>query len=540
MLHHRMRAVFPPLILALSLASLPLAADDDHHHFDPNEKLGTVSFPVSCSASVQKPFERGVALLHSFAYDEARQQFQEIATTDSHCSMAYWGQAMSLYHQLWSRPAEADMKQGWQLIQQAQTVKAKTQREQDYIAALAAFYQPDKLEYEQRTGAYAAAMKHVYESYPKDHEAAIFYALSLLGSGSDETEIENAKQAISILNQLFTQYPDHPGVAHYLIHACDNPNFAQQGLAAARTYASIAPSSPHALHMPSHIFTRLGLWDDDIRSNLAAIAAVQKQSSKLHPMMHHRLHSMDFLEYAYLQIGDDAKAKALIEEVAGIRREDVEPEYVDYLDAMVADFPARYALERRQWKDAMALQAPSNIEPYNQANTYWAQAIAAGHLHDASAAHKAADQFDAMLEATRKSKKPYYADGMKTDSDEVHAWLDYAEGKNEEALKLLRAVADKQDTLGKAEVALPAREMVADMLLDSGHALEALAEYEKGLHSDPNRFNGLYGAAQAAAMTHQPGKAAAYYAQLLKNCHNGENSDRPELAKAKELLAVGN
>lgn len=539
MSNHRFRALAAPLAFAL-LASLPTVADDEHHHFDPSEKLGTISFPVSCSASVQKPFERGVALLHSFAYDEARQQFQEVAATDSHCAMAYWGQAMSLYHQLWSRPTEADMTQGWKLIEQARTTKAKTQRERDYISALAAFYQPDKSEFEQRADAYAAAMKRVYESYPKDREAAIFYALSLLGSGSDETEIENAKQAISILSQLFTQHPDHPGVAHYLIHACDNPNFAQQGLVAARTYASIAPSSPHALHMPSHIFARLGLWEDDIQSNLAAIVAVQKQSSPLHPMMHHRLHSMDFLEYAYLQIGDDAKAKAIVDEFGTIKRDDVEPEFRDYLYGMQTAGPAHYALERRQWKEALALRSPADIPPYNQATTYWAQAIAAGHLHDAAAARIAADQFDALLEATRKTNKPYYADGMKTDSDEVHAWLDYAEGKNEEALKLLRAVADKQDTLGKAEVALPAREMVADMLMELGKPQEALAEYERGLHSDPNRFNGLYGAAQAAAMAHQPEKAGAYYAQLLKNCHDGVNSDRPELAKAKEQLAAGN
>jgi hypothetical protein len=531
------------LFLALLLLVLPLqlaTADDDHHHFDPTEKLGTVSFPISCAATQQKPFERGVALLHSFAYEEAEQQFQEVAKQDPQCAIAYWGQAMTLYDQLWSRPSAEVVKHGHELMTQAQNIKAKTRRERDYIDALATFYRDsDKLDHTKRADAYSLAMRKVYTNYPKDHEAAAFYALSLLASSSEATAVEHEKQAISILNQLFDEEPDHPGVAHYLIHACDNPQFAQQGLAAARKYAGIAASSPHAVHMPSHIFARLGLWQDDIQSNLAAIEVARKQSPNFHHMMHHRLHSMDFLEYAYLQIGDDAKAKALVDEVATINKADVEPAFLGYLNAMLVDFPARYALERRQWKDALALQPVSDIEPYNRAVTFWAQAIAAGHLRDAAAARKAAEQFDVMLEATKKSDKPYYAEGMKTDQDEVHAWLAYAEGKNEEALKLLRALADKQDTLGKAEVALPAREMLADMLLDSGHAQEALAEYEKDLHADPNRFNGLYGAAQAAQLAHEPEKASAYYSQLLKNCDNGLHSDRPELAQAKEQLTSG-
>lgn len=528
------------LVILLLTSPLAFAVDDDHHHFDPNEKLGTVSFPISCARAEQKPFERGVALLHSFAYEEAGQQFQEIERKDKHCAIAYWGEAMSLYHQLWSRPTEADLKRGRQLLIKAEAIWAKTERERDYIAVLGTFFaDTDPSTHEDRAAAYMYGMMRLSESYPEDQEAAVFYALALLGSGKDQTELENAKKAIAILNKLFAKDPDHPGVAHYLIHACDNPNFAQEGLAAARTYASIAPSSPHALHMPSHIFARLGLWQDDIQSNLAALDSARKQS-EAHHMMHHRIHSMDFLEYAYLQIGDDAKAKALIDEANTIKREDVEPEFRGYLEDMQTDFPARYALERRQWKDALALQPPANIQPYTEAVTYWAQAIAAGHLHDAAAARKAADRYDALLEATKKTDKAYYADGMKTDRDEVHAWLDFAEGKNDEALKLLREVADKQDKLGKAEVALPAREMVADMLSDLGRYQEALVEYEKSLHTDPNRFNGLYGAARAAELTQQPQKAAGYYAQLLKNCDNGLHSDRPELARAKQQVTSGN
>ena len=532
----------PILLIAVALFVSPLlTADDQHHHFDPNEKLGTVSFPTSCAPAVQKPFERGVALLHSFGYEEAGQQFQEIQQRDPQCAIAYWGEAMSLYHQLWSRPTDADLKRGLEMLNKAQSLKAKTQRERDYIAALAVFYRaPAKGDYEQRTVAYATAMKHVYETYPRDMEAAVFYALALLGSGKDETEVENARQAIAILNKLFEKNPDHPGIAHYLIHACDNPNFAQQGLAAARVYASIAPSSAHALHMPSHIFARLGLWQDDIQSNLAAIAAAQKQSPNFHHMMHHRIHSMDFLEYAYLQIGDDAKAKAIIDDLATIKPEDVDQEFRSYFNEMRSLFPGQYALETRQWKDALAFQPPAGIEPYTSADAYWAQAVAAGHLQDAAGARKAVQQFDAMLEATRKSDKPYIAESMDTDRDESHAWLAFAEGKNEEALNLLRSVAQKQDKLGKREVEIPAREMLADMLMELGRPQEALVEYEKSLHTDPNRFNGLYGAARAAELTQQPQKAAAYYAQLLKNCDNGLHSDRPELARAKQLIARGN
>ena len=228
-----MKTLILLVILALFLSPFALAWDDDHHHLDPNEKLGTVSFSVSCAPMLQKPFERGVALLHSFAYEEAGQQFQEVQRQDPQCAIAYWGEAMSLYHQLWSRPTPADLKHGQELLEKAQTIKAKTQRERDYIDALAAFYHDSgTVGHEQRAIAYAAAMKRVYESYPRDEEAAIFYALSLLASGKDESEIANAKQAIAILNRLFDKEPDHPGVAHYLIHACDNPNFADQGLVA--------------------------------------------------------------------------------------------------------------------------------------------------------------------------------------------------------------------------------------------------------------------------------------------------------------------
>lgn len=524
------------LILLLALFAFGAAFADEHHHFDPNEKLGTVSFPTSCIPAVQKPFQRGVVLLHSFAYEEARQQFQEIEQKDPQCAIAYWGEAMSLYHQLWNRPSEADLQQGLELIQKAQTIKARTQRERDYVDALGRFYAP-KGEYKDHSHAYGDAMKRVSEKYASDHEAEVFYALALLSSAGGD-EMENSAKAIGILNKLFGTEPDHPGVAHYLIHACDNPRFAQQGLAAARKYASIAPSSPHAVHMPSHIFARLGLWQDDIDSNAAAIEAARKQASHSDNMMHHRIHSMDFLEYAYLQIGDDAKAKAIVDEAASIKPEDIAPEFRPWLvNSVHLRFPAMYALETRQWKDAFDIRPPADMEPHTKSIAYWAQAVAAGHLREAPAARKAVEQFDAVLEATKKGTKPYIADGMSTNRDEAHAWLAFTEAKYDAALKLLRSVAEKQDAVGKGEVELPAREMLADMLVELGRPEEALVEYEKSLHTDPNRFNGLYGAAHAAELAHQPEKAAGYYAQLLKNCDNGLHSDRPELTRAKTLVA---
>jgi hypothetical protein len=505
----------------------------------PGEKLGNVSFPVSCAAAVQKPFERGVALMHSFEYESAENQFKDVAKQDPGCAMAYWGQALSLYHQLWSRPPKADLKRGSDLLAHAQELKPKTARESEYVSALAAFYRDsDKIDHRDRANAYAAAMEGVYKHNPQDREAAVFYALSLLGSGPEEDlTLANHKKAVAILNQLFAQDPGHPGIAHYIIHACDNPQMADLGLAAARKYASIAPSSPHAVHMPSHIFARLGLWQDDIQSNEAALRAAEKMAGMHLHTMHHKMHSLDFLESAYLQIGNDQKAKAQWDELRTVRKQDVEEEFQDYYDAMLAGFAARYALERRQWQEALALQPIQGARPYVQAITFWAHAVAAGHLRDLAAAQSAVDQFNAMVEATKKSDKAHEAKYMANNQDEAQAWLAFAQGKNDEALRLLRAVAAKQDKVGKGETETPAREMLAEMLLEMNRPQDALVEYEVSLKTDPNRFNGLYGAAQAAEKSQHKKQATGYYAQLIKNCE-GSNSDRVELAKAKTLVAT--
>jgi len=527
------------LLAAACLLASQLAMADEHHPYDPHAKLGKVSFPIpSCAANQQANFERGVALLHSFWYEVAEDQFKQIAAADPHCAMAYWGQAMSLYHQLWNRPSATDVRQGFELAQKATSIGAQTAREREYILAIYDFYAGGpKWDFEKNAGAYSQAMQVVYKNNPHDHEAAVFYALSLLGSEPDnDTSFHNRREAIDILNTVFQQDPDHPGAAHYLIHACDNPQFATQGLPAARVYAKIAPASPHALHMPSHIFARLGLWPEDIQSNLAAIAAVEHNNTGMPMGAEHKVHSMDFLLYAYLQVGDDRKARAIVEELPSIRPEDIDTSVGGYYYKMRAEFPATYAIETRDWKAAEALNPPPGAQPYYQATTYWARAIGAGHLHDEKAAVAAVQQYDALLEATRTSDKPYVAKGMDTDRDEAAAWMYFAQGKNDDAIALLRKVADKQDAIGKGEVELPAREMLADMLLELNRPQEALAEYQRSMKIDPNRFNGLAGAARAAELSHAPQQASRYYAQLLKNC-TGSDFDRPELQRAKSLLA---
>jgi tetratricopeptide (TPR) repeat protein len=523
-------------ICTLSLALNLLSAQEPQHHHDADEKLGTVSFPTSCAPAVQSQFERGVALLYSFEYELADAQFEEVAKKDPGCAMAYWGQAMTLYHQLWSRPSKADLAQGAELLAKARSLKPPTGRENDYILALSVFYSDtDKLDHNQRADAYAKAMQGVHERNPNDHEAAIFYALSLLASGPErDPNLTNAKAAVAILNKLYDEQPNHPGIAHYIIHSCDNPAMASLALPAARKYASIAPSSPHAVHMPSHIFARLGLWQDDINSNLAAIQVADSMAAH-HHVMHHKVHSMDFLEYAYMQIGDDASAKGIIEQIAAIRPEQMDPEFENYLLVRQAEGPAKYALERRQWKDALGLQPSAGAPPDVQLVTYWGRAVAAGHLHDAVAAQDALKHYDELLEATRKGPRSYIVDRLKDEHQLVQAWAAYAAGDSGDALRLLRAVADDQDKIGKGETELPAREMLADMLLDLQRPQEALTEYEVSLRTDPNRFNGLYGAAQAATQAQQKEKAATFYTQLLKNCE-GIRSDRPELAQAKTLL----
>jgi tetratricopeptide (TPR) repeat protein len=532
------------LVCVCVLCAVPAAALDDEmhaHHHDATEQLGKVSFPISCAPASEKAFERGVALLHSFGYEEAEEQFAEIAQRDTACAMAHWGIAMSLFHQIWERPQESVLKRGQQEIEKAQKIGAKTERERAYISALAVFYRdPATNDYLKRAAAYSDAMGKLYQQYPTDLEAGAFYALSLLAAEPpDDTSLTARKKAVAVLNPLFQQQPNHPGLAHYIIHSCDSPQMAPLALVAARRYADIASSSAHAVHMPSHIFARLGLWQEDIQANLKSVALTQKSNAMY--MHGHELHAMHFLLYAYLQTGQDDAARQVVEQskqiLATAATNGNDTGMLEYYGFAAAHFPALYDLEMRHWTDAAALQPAANAPPHLQMITYWARTIASAHMGDVEATRRNAQKFDDAEEATRKSKYAYVLDGPNASHGEVHAWLALAEKKNDEALRQMRQVADTQDKVGKAEVDIPAREMLADMLLELNQPEQALAEYEKSMKIDPNRFNGLAGAARAAESAHQPVKANSYYAQLLKNCDDAKHSDRPELGRARMVLA---
>jgi hypothetical protein len=534
------------LLLFVSLFTFAAVADDDqdkdhHHHEDLAEtQLGTVHFPISCTASVQKPFARGVALLHSFWYDEAEKEFLQIAKDDPTCAMAHWGVAMSLWHQLWNEPDAKVISHGLDEVNAARKLAQKvTPRENAYIAAIAAFYSDsEKLDHEARAQAYSAAMKKVYESYPDDHEAATFYALSLLASEphNDET-FSNRKGAAAILEPLFATEPDHPGVAHYLIHAYDKPQLAQLGIPAARRYAQVAPAAPHALHMPSHIFARVGLWQDDINSNLASIAATRKTAAMHMGGEGHQFHAMDFLFYACMQSGREADARALIDEIKAMpQMRDMYGMGFDPHLAMEAHLVALYPLEMRDWAAAAALTPQAVSGTAEESMGFWAKAVGAAHLHQPDEVRKDVSAIEAIHQKFVSAKKKDFAEATGNDLKQAQAWLAFAEGKYDAAIEALRPMADKEDALGDEPQGIPTREMIADILLETKHPQQALAEYQTDLKLNPNRFNGLYGAARAAEAAGKQSEANEYYALLLKDCA-GSNSTRPELSRAKELLA---
>jgi tetratricopeptide (TPR) repeat protein len=513
-----------------------------HHHHDEGEKLGSVSFPVSCDDSSLAPMERGIALLHSFGYEEASEQFEELTKSDQKCAMAYWGVAMSQFHELWGRPEKAAMAKGWAAIQRAQKLNPETDRERMYIAALSAFYDPAKPDYQARVDAYTAAMLALHEAYPDDVEASAFYALSLLADvAPDDTSLVKERKALAVLVPLFEKHPDHPGLAHYIIHTCDTPALAPDGLEAAQKYAQIASSSPHALHMPGHIFARLGMWQEDIDSNLASVAASQKAEAAGMPGAHHQYHADDFLLYAYLQIGEDGKAKQLVDGIGPL---------ADRLDAMKGmddmkdmsgyhrnEFPAIYDMEMRDWQAASQLKIYPTTPTIWAMDTVWARGIANGRLHRAKEAGADLALLDEQIAAYQKSRGGTPEPGFMVYRDEVLSWQQYAEGKNDEAIVTMTKAADQQDKLGQGEVDIPTREMLGDMLMELKRPKDALVEYKVALKLSPNRLNGLYGAGRAAEALGMKKEAAEYYAAMLKNTADGAHSSRASLAHAKEFTA---
>lgn len=524
------------LLLFVSLLSFTAFADDEkdhHHHEDLTEaQLGTVNFHISCTASVKKPFARGVALLHSFWYEEAEKEFLDVAKNDPHCAMAHWGVAMSLWHQLWNQPDDKVIARGQQEVKAARKLdRHATPREKAYLAAASAFYS-GKAKYDDRAKAYSAGMKTVHETYPDDHEAATFYALSLLAS--DET-LEHRKEAAAILEKLFAIEPDHPGVAHYLIHAYDTPQLAELGIPAARRYAQVAPAAPHALHMPSHIFGRVGLWQDDINSNLASVAATRKTAAMGMGGEGHQFHAMDFLVYAYLQIGREADAQKLIDEVKTMSS--IPNMYGMNFNIQLQSegrFEASYALELHDWKRAASL-TPVSSDPQYRAVTYLARALGAARSGQIEEARKDIEEIKSISKSRREKDKEE-ADFLDRQIAEPEAWIAHAEGHDDEAIKLLQPLAARENDGETTSGYLPAQEVLADLLLEAHRPQEALAEYQTDLKLNPNRFDGLYGAALAAEQAGKQSEANEYYATLLKTCA-GSNSMRPELGRAKELLA---
>ena len=464
--------------------------------------LGQVHFPTSCAPAVQAQFEKGVALLHSFQYTAADQNFKAVAAADPSCAIAYWGQGMTLWHELWEHPDAASLSTGHEELQKA--TGARTARERAYIEAANAFFQDDpQLDYKARATAYSDAMAKVHAGYLEDGDAAAFYALSLIAIPAEgDADLANRKQAIAILDKLFAAEPDHPGAAHYLIHACDTPQLASEGLDAARRYAKIAPDSSHALHMPSHIFARLGLWQEMIDSNLAAEAAAAEATKAGLGDAHYQTHAMNFLQYAYLQTGQNDKAFALIDalkDVPGISA----AEAVD--DQAI--FQARYALETHDWKMAAQLESTSTLPV-----VWWARAIGAARAGDAAGAQADVAKLDQATSATRskdasgsnafmKNQQGYSGSDEKSINQlEADAWLDYAQGKPDDAASTLRAAADREDRDGVDSISMPAREMLGDLLMEEKQPQAALEAYRIALKESPNRLDSKHGVSVAAQL----------------------------------------
>ena len=542
-------------LLAALICQAPRAgAQETHqHHHDPSEKLGRVNFDVSCTPEARRRFNRAVAWLHSFEYEEAERAFAEVAAADPRCAMAFWGVAMSNYQPLWAPPTAAELQRGARAVEQARAAGARTQRERDYIAAVGLFYKDaDRLDHRARANAYGEAMARLSRRYPSDREASIFYALTLIakGMGSGDKSYASEKAAARILYRVLAREPEHPGVTHYLIHSYDYPALAHLALPAARGYAKIAPASAHARHMPSHIFTRLGLWQEAIQSNLGAkeAAAAHAVRNRLSGMWDEEFHAMDYLVYAYLQGAEDGRARGVLDELNRTRR--AEPENFKVAHAAAA-IPARYALERRRWDEAARLKLHEGslvAFPWGQftwasAQVHFARAVGAARTGDAAAARREVEKLAAIRQALAGVRGNYdWAQQVEIGRLVAAAWLAHAEGGHEESLRLMRAAADSDDATEKHPVTpgalLPAREQLGELLLELKQPPAALREFEASLRDTPSRFNGLYGAARAAALAGDRRRALAFYRQLVALCTHADTA-RPELEEAKAFLAGG-
>jgi tetratricopeptide (TPR) repeat protein len=490
-----MKPVIAILIVGALICAVPTPAEEVHSH-SPPEKLGTVVFVTTCAPGVAHDFEHAVALLHSFAYSASRDAFRKIAAADPACAMVHWGVAMSYFHQLWSPPDAAALSAGLSEIGQAVRLNARSERERQLIAAAAAYYRgADQLPHPARTKAYADAMGIAARNNPKDTEVQVFYALSLIATAAPEDRSHaNQKRAAAILEPIYRDHPDHPGVAHYLIHAYDSAELAPRGLAAARAYSKIAPSAPHALHMPSHIFTRLGLWDDSIASNVAARAAAHDQAD-----LGEELHAMDYLVYAYLQRGRQADAEQVVKSLDTMDK----PRGTDFKIGYAATaMPVRLDMEGRLWDAAAALEPLPGSVPQVSAIVYWARAVA----NSRAGRPQSADEDIAQLEECRRQLEiagnNYWATQVEVLEKEAVGWQLAAGSQSDAAIQQLRQAADEEDGLEKLPVTpgpiIPAREQLGDLLLKLNRPIQALHAYQAALAAAPGRRGALTGSVHAA------------------------------------------
>lgn len=545
-----MRRIGPlTFVIALFVTVLARADEGQPHDHGPVDlgKLGKVTFEVSCKGA-QKDFSRAVAIMHSFWYAEAEKAFESIARSNPECAMAHWGIAMANYHPLWAPPTADELVRGKGAAEKAMSMRPGNARERGYIEAMHAFYADSgNADHPTRASRYEEAMARVAAANPRDSEASVFHALALLGTASptDKTYAKQ-KKAAGILTKVLPRAREHPGVAHYIIHSYDYPDLASGALDAARTYARVAPGSPHALHMPSHIFTRLGLWDESIASNAASAEKARRYMRQVKPdaISFDELHAIDYLVYAHLQQADDDTARELVDV---LRKHDAPVLDLNNFAAAYAfaAVPVRFALERRAWSEAAGLELrPASFPwanfPYAEAIVHFGRAIGASRTGDLNSAKVAVDRLEEIRKVLEGQKNSYWAEQVEIQRLGAQAWLVHAAGIESEALRLMRESADRESRTEKHPVTpgavIPARELLAEMLFEDGKAAEALVEAEGVLKVAPRRYNALWMAARAAESAGNRAAAASHYHELLELAKN--STSRPELQRARTFAAV--
>ena len=511
--------------IAITLAGVMVS------HAHDEDDLGSVRFPTSCSPQVQAEFERGVAMLHSYWFSYAGKTFKAILDKDADCAMAYWGIALDhMGNTLGNGPPVKELEMGLAAIEKGVALGAKTQRERDWLNAAATYYRDyAKTSLNARLLAYTRAMEQITQRYPDDYEGWIFYALTLQASApkADLTYANQIKSA-AILDKMYQQNPKHPGVSHFLIHAFDYPPLAEKGIPAARRYASIAPAVPHARHMPSHIYSMVGLWEESIASNARAL--------EIQPDYRH---ASDFTVYAHLQLAQDGLAKAVMDKSLGTPDRGDRPVGGGNFTATAA-MPARYMLERADWKGAAALPVTTTRYPMADSITRFTRGLGMARSGDLAGAKGETEAIGVLRRALEKSAESYWADRSEEQMLAISAWISYANGSRDEALKFMRAAADRED--GSVKHILmenrlyPMRELLADMLLEMKQPALALQEYESALRENPNRYRGFYGAARAAEAANDRQKAAVYFNKLIALSARAD-TERPEFVRAKAYVA---